>query len=159
MNNSRNAVVWIIVVLVVVAGLFMWPKFSNPARSQIARWREAGIDCLPSHQKANLHIHPRLTITVDGAPEIVPANTGNVRDCMAEMHVHEANGTIHVESVRAGKEFTLGQFLIMYEKPYAREGFRVSLTVNGVESAEGEALILRDKQEIALEYASEPSAQ
>lgn len=158
MNNNRKAVAWVIVVAAAVVGLFLWPKFTNPARADIKRWRDAGIDCMPSHQRANLHIHPRLTLTVDGAPETVPANTGIARGCMAELHVHEANGTIHTESVRAGKTFTLGQFLTMYRKPYAREGFNVSITVDGAPSAEGEALVLRDRQEIVIAYTSEPVA-
>ena len=155
MRNNRSAVVWIIVVLVVIVWLFLWPKFSNPARADVKKWQEAGIDCLPSHQRASLHIHPKLAITVDGTPEVIPQNTGIVRGCMAELHIHGEDNVIHAESVRAGKEFTLGQFLIVYKKPYAREGFHVSLKVGDAENSEGEALILRDKQELSLTYTAE----
>ena len=152
MKNNKTVVVWVVIGIVLLGGLFMWPKFSNPYRGDIKAWERAGVDCLPSHTRAALHIHPHLTITVDGTQEDIPQNTGIVRGCMAELHTHEGDGTIHAESVLAAKEFTLGQFLLIYKKPYEREGYTVSMKVDGVESQEGEDLVLRDKQDVVLEY-------
>lgn len=151
---NKKSIVWIVVIVLLLAGLFAWPKLNNPYRAQIASWAENGIDCLEGHSRAALHIHPHLTITADGVNETIPANTGIVRGCMAEIHMHDASGTIHIESARAVKEFTLGQFLVVYQHPFVREGFEAALKVDNATSTEGEHLILRDKQDIVLAYTS-----
>ena|SRR3989344_3315004 len=153
MNNK--SIIWILVVVVALGALFAWPAFSNPERSRIKEWNQAEVDCLPSHARAALHIHPALSITVNGTPEAIPQNTGIVRGCMAELHIHGEDNVIHAESVLATKEFTLGQFLLVHEKPLMREGYSVKMMVDGVESSAGESLVLQDKQQIVVEYTKQ----
>lgn len=152
---GKKSIIWVIIILVLLGILFAWPAISNPARGKISAWHDEGIDCLPSHTRAELHIHPTLTITVDGELEVIPSNTGIVRGCMAEVHTHDASGTIHIESALAVKDFTLSQFLFIYEKPFVREGYSMKMMVDGVESNAGEGLVLKDKQQIKLDYIKE----
>jgi hypothetical protein len=154
MQNKKPALIWGALIVVVLGVLFAWPKFNDPNRTLVQVWEDADIDCLPSHQNALLHIHPILTITVDGAPERIPADTGIVRTCMAEVHTHDATGVLHVESVSATKEFTLDQFFTVWQKDLLREGYELRATVNDEAWSDPEALILEDGQEIVLEYLS-----
>ncbi len=154
MNKNKSAVVIIIVIVILLIILFAWPRFSDSTRAQVKVWQEAGVECLPSHQNASLHIHPALQIIVDGTPEGILANVGIVRSCMAEIHTHDASGTIHVESILAGKEFTLNQLFTVWDKTLERPGFTLEMTVDGLPSQELGNLMLRDRQQIILNYES-----
>lgn len=151
-SNRVKTIVFIIVLVLVLAGLFVYPRFADPNRQAIKRWKAAGVDCLPAHAQAVLHIHPVLTVIVDGAKETVPADVGIVPFCMAELHTHDASGTIHVESVSYSKEFTLGQFLEMWGKPIQRQGYRLVATLGGEPIENPGTLVLKDGQDIVLTY-------
>ncbi len=141
-------------IVLVVGGLFAWQRLSDPNRAAVAAWNDAGVACLDESQRLQTHIHPVLTITVDGAREPLPSNAGVVRSCTAELHTHETDGTIHLESTISSRTFTLGQFLAVYGKPFERAGYQASMTVDGVSSEEGATLILKDKQQIVVTYTA-----
>src|SRR5437016_1935131 len=63
------------------------------------RMKESGIP-LSDMSAVALHIHPRLSIIVDGQKVPVPANIGIEPSgrTMAALHTHDDSGTIHVES-------------------------------------------------------------
>ena len=152
MNKNKSAIIFIVVIIAALGILFALPRLGDPNREIVKTWRAAGIDCLPSHANANLHIHPTLEIEVSGRRETIPANLGIVRGCMAEVHIHDISGTIHLESVSAGKTFTLGQFFAISGKSLERPGFRLEMTVDGSANAQLGNLILKDKQKIVLKY-------
>ncbi len=152
--KSKNLII-VAIVAVGLAGLFLYPRLTDPARGAVREWKAANIDCLPSHQRAALHIHPSLEILVDGTREPISHDVGVVRTCMAEIHTHDNSGTLHVESVVASKVFTLGQFLAVYGKTVERPGYALEMTVDGAPSAELGGLKLRDKQRIVLTYTKE----
>src|SRR5207253_855121 len=58
-----------------------------------------------------LHIHPQLSIIVEGQKVPVPANIGiePSGQTMAALHTHDDTGTIHVESPVA-RPYNLGEF-------------------------------------------------
>ena len=58
-----------------------------------------------------LHIHPRLSVFVNGEPVTVPTDIGisSAEQAMAALHTHDTVGTIHVESPVV-RDYTLGQF-------------------------------------------------
>lgn len=155
MNKNKSAIVIVIVIVIVLVVLFAIPRFSDPTRAQVKAWKEEGINCLPSHQNASLHIHPILQIIIDGRPEVILANLGIVRSCMAEIHTHDGSGTLHVESVLATKTFTLDQFFKVWGKTLERDGFSLEMTVDGLASQELGNLILRDGQQIILKYTKQ----
>lgn len=152
MNKNKSTIVIIIVIVIVLIILFAWPRFADSTRPLVKQWKEAEIDCLPAHQNANLHFHPNLKIIVDGAEEMIPAKTGDITGCMAEVHTHDASGTIHVESVSAGKTFTLGQFFTVFQKEINRLGYDLSATVDGAPAEDPANVVLADGQQIVLEY-------
>lgn len=152
MNKNKSIWIFGVVIVLVLIFLFALPRFNNPNREDLKRWKAADIDCLPAHTNANLHIHPELEIIVDGVQENISANLGIVRSCMAEIHTHDASGVIHVESVSSGKTFTLSQFFLAWDKPLEREGSNLEMTVDGAENRELGDLILKDKQKIILTY-------
>lgn len=152
MNKNNKVLIGAVVIGAVLIVLFAWPKINNPNRPRVNTWHDIGVDCLPSHQNASLHIHPQLSVIVDGKPETIPANVGIVKDCMAEVHTHDANNIIHIESVLAEKTFTLSQFMSIYEKPIERPGYTLQMTVDEVPSAELGNLVMKDKLLIVLTY-------
>ena len=153
MNQSKPF--WTISsLLIVIVILFFWSWFSNPNREVIAKWKQAGVNCLAAHEKAGQHIHQHLFIRVDGEEEGIPVDTGIVRGCMAEVHVHEEAGELHVETVDPAKKITLGQFMTVYGKSLTRAGYRVTLKVDAVPSTKLGDLVLEDGQTIELDYES-----
>jgi len=98
------------------------------------------------------HIHPRLTIFVDDKRFAVPSEIGIEEGrCMHPIHTHDASGKIHVESPKAAN-FTLGDFFLVWDKKFDALGTLDKMTVNGADSTEGENLILKDDDEIVLNY-------
>lgn len=151
--KRMKGVGWGVGLVVVIVGLIVWGRMNDPNRSWKQVLAAAGVECLPNgHVNLALHIHPSLAITVDGRNEIVPGNVGVVSTCMAEMHTHEADGVIHLESVEPGKTFTLGQFFAVWGKPMVREGYALTATADGEPVADPAGLVLRDGQRILLEY-------
>ena len=152
MNKNKSTIVIVVVIVIVLIILFAWPRFADSNRPIVKQWKEAGIDCLPAHQNANLHFHPRLRISVDGVEETIPASVGNTQSCMAELHMHDTTGTIHVESVRAGKTFTLGQFFIVFRQEINRPGYALSAEVDGAAVEDPASVALSEGQNIVFEY-------
>jgi len=152
MDKNKSRAIGIIVVVVILVVLFMLPRFTDGSRKMVTGWNDMGVDCLAGHENANLHIHPILKITVNGKSETVPANIGIVRSCMAEVHTHDASGTIHIESVAADKTFTLEQFFGIWGMTLERDGYTVAMIVDGKANTEMGALLLKDHQEISLSY-------
>ena len=161
---KKHKTTLIIIFLVIgLGGLFALPRFTDPSRKEVARWKgEADVRCLVQpHAAATtaLHVHPRLVIRVDGEEEEVPANIGITPNCTAELHTHEMNDPIHTESFTPGKTFTLGQFFTVWNKSIEREGYELKATVGGEENEEIEKLVLEDGQEIVFEYVSKEFAE
>lgn len=108
-------------------------------------------ECVEHGDAISYHVHPLLTIRVDGKDLAIPANVGVSRECMRVLHTHDATGTIHVE-YPTPLDATLGDFLAVWGKPIDSFGALSRMTVNGAESAEGSALVLRDGDKIVLEF-------
>lgn len=152
MKKNKSAYIWIAVIVVVLAVLFAYPRLTSPNRGLTTKFNQAGIDCLRNHSVASQHIHPHLTIRVDGREEPLPANIGLTGSCMAEIHTHDGSGTIHVESVSAGKTFTLKEIFTVWDKPLERPGYNLTATANGQPVSDPASIVLDDRQQIILEY-------
>jgi hypothetical protein len=110
---------------------------------------------------AAYHIHPRLAIKADGKEIMIPANIGlSLVGCERVMHTHDATGEIHIEP-NYYQEFTLGDFFAVWGKSFSRNQIldyapdpdhEIVMTVDGKTSEEFENLILKDNQEIVIEY-------
>jgi sulfur carrier protein ThiS len=108
-----------------------------------------------------MHIHPQITVSVDGKPTDIPENVGIDNTLwkdhsldqygmqgMSPLHTHDATGTIHVES--SGKrDYTLGEFLSIWG--IGLNGKTVKVTVNDQPISNWKNHVLKDKEKINLE--------
>jgi hypothetical protein len=108
------------------------------------------------------HVHPKLTVYVDGEPVGVPGNIGiepgKPGMDMASLHTHAPDGTVHVEGQ---PNATLGQFMQVWGVPLAANRLgpywasgdkTVRMWVDGKRSDAFGALKLKEGQEIVLSY-------
>lgn len=114
---------------------------------------------------AEYHIHPRLTLRILGEERKVPANIGiTLGECERVLHTHDDTGELHIEP-NGPIELTLGDFFELWGESFSRERLldratdethEIVLTVNGEPSDAYGTLILRDMQEIVIEYREKP---
>lgn len=145
----------VFIVLIVVLGTFFDRQELSATTATF--WRETEIACLPlGHQNLEVHIHPSLSILVDGQQETIPADIGITDDCMAEIHTHDESGQIHVESLNADKasQFTLSDFFKVWGREVQREGYVTAITVNGLKVDKASDLIFKDLDQIVINYTS-----
>ena len=141
--------------MVAVITLLIGVRSVSEPRENIARvWESTNVACLPfGHQNLAQHIHPHLSITVNGVNEPVAANVGVDQTCMAELHTHDASGEIHIETVVPGKSFTLIDFFSVLGRPIERDGYSYQVFANG-EPIDPEAYALQDLDSIELQYVA-----
>ena len=106
------------------------------------------------------HIHPTLEIVIDGKKRDVEKNIGISASCEKVLHTHDTSGEIHIEP-NYEQVFTLGQFFALWQQPFSASELmektadathEIVMTIDGQLSTEFEKLILKDKQQIKLEY-------
>lgn len=115
--------------------------------------------------KMVMHIHPLLSIKVNGQPTIVPENVGidktlwkdhsldkNGMQGMSPLHTHDNSGTIHVES-SVNRDYTLGEFLDVWGGLDTGSGKILKVTVNDQPISDWRNHILKDKEQISLEVS------
>lgn len=143
----------IVGLLVIVVSLFTWQKMTDPSRPLVKAWAAAGIDCLPNgHANVSQHIHAKLSVFIDGAQEMIPANVGIAGGCMSETHTHDASGTIHIESLYRDDTFTLAQFFMVWDQPTEHDGMTAHVLVNGEEVADGFQHVFMDGEVIEVRF-------
>ena len=136
-----------------------WPLPADP----LAGARAAGLDIAPTEGNA-LHIHAHLDVIVNGKNVPVPANLGISRagNQLAELHTHDDNGVLHIESPTRNKRFTLGNVFSEWNvrlSPTQIGGLKTDATktltayVNGkVQPGDPAAIELTAHRQIALVY-------
>lgn len=142
---NKGKYLWIIGLVIGLLALFIVPRLLNGSLKN-----ESGLSCLSSNLPLTMHIHPKLTVTIDGVGEIIPGNVG-LSPCELPIHTHDTTGIIHVES-QVVRDYTLGEFLKVWGQPINREGYKLEMAVDGKPNQELDKLVLRDKQEIVLNY-------
>lgn len=154
MIKKYKTPILIVLGLAVLFFLMYLPTLNDPNRDLINSWNDADIGCLNGHQDVAIHYHPNLTVTIDGEDQRIPADTGIVSSCMAEVHTHDSSGRLHVESSNPGKDITLGQFFEVWSKDLNKEGYNLTATLNGEEIENPGDLVLQDGDNISLNYQS-----
>ena len=123
-----------------------------------------------------VHWHPRLMIKIDGKiipiPHGIGHTTGKIVDThlsgmgMSPTHTHEEkDGTIHLENNNPGSKpetVTLGYFFYVWDKPfnstcifeYCTDKGGLKMFVNNLQNYEFQNYIMRDKDNILIEYIS-----
>ena len=148
MRKNKSTWMWIAVVAVLLVGLFLYPKLTAPKNSNTANAK--GAPCLVPNLPLSQHIHPELTILVNGVKEMLPQNVG-LLDCERALHTHDDTGVIHVES-QDKREYTLGDFFSVWKKSIEREGYTVLVTADGEPVSDPAGLKFKDGQKILISY-------
>jgi hypothetical protein len=151
---KTNRFVWLFGAFVALLLFIWWAKgLSTPT---VAFWNNTSVACLPyGHQSIALHIHPKLTITVDGVSEAIPPNIGVSQSCMSEIHTHESDGTIHIESMRAGRTMTLADFYSVWGQSLERSGYTHVVTINGEVLSDIAGRSLKDGDAVVVAYTKQ----
>lgn len=106
------------------------------------------------------HIHPHLTIIIDGQKQTIPEGIGIGPGGDLPIHTHTADGTIHVESTRQ-LTFRLADFFTIWGQKFnkhsvlghvAGHGQTIRMTVDGRPSHQFGNLPLQDGQQIVITY-------
>ena len=151
----KPAIICIIATLLMVGLLaFFYNSRHEPVPETY--WKDTSIACLPNgHANLAMHIHTTLEIVVDGNEESVPAGIGVANDCLAEVHTHEADNVIHIETSKPDEQFTLGDFYRVWGQDLNRPDLELEIFVDD-EKIEGipDTIILKDAQKIRLQYTS-----
>lgn len=105
-----------------------------------------------------MHIHPHLSILIDGQQQVIPADIGVGPDGELPIHTHDTSGTIHIESAEV-RDFRLGDFFTVWGQPFDSEevlGYHadanhvITMTVDGRPSMDFGALVLNDGEDIVI---------
>lgn len=113
-----------------------------------------------------LHWHPKVTVTIKGEKQEIPANLGLGGAVHGKIHTHDADakdGVVHIEAQGVvtkddtrlgdffriwGKEFSSTQ---IFDKKNSEEG-KVKMMVNGADSEAFENYEMKDKDQIEIRY-------
>ena len=145
---KNNKVLWFVgAAIILVLALFIVPKLKGTANTY-----NGSLDCLLPNLQLALHWHPTLKILVDGQSESIPSNLGLIGDCHFPLHTHDSSGAIHVEA-QVVRDYTLGEFMEVWGQPLQRDGYTLEMTVDGQPNTDFGNLVLKDKQEIVLNYS------
>jgi sulfur carrier protein ThiS len=116
--------------------------------------------------KMLMHIHPQITVNVNGQPAIIPENVGIDNTLwkdhsldkygmqgMSPLHTHDNSGTLHVES-SVNRDYTLGEFVNVWggEDTGAKI---LKVTVDGKPIPDWKNHILKDKEKISFEISQQ----
>jgi hypothetical protein len=105
-----------------------------------------------------MHIHPHLTIFINGQEQVIPALIGLTPAGWEPLHTHDTSGTIHVESPVV-QDFHLSDFFAIWGQPFdsqvilnhrADAAHPVTMTVNGQPSNAYGNLVLHDLDNIVI---------
>lgn len=144
---------YLIYAIVFVAVIFLGYGYLN--NGALNFWPGTSVLCLPGgHVNAASHIHPTMTITVDGIKENIPANIGVDLRCMAEIHTHDDTGTIHVETAKVGQTRNLEDFFNVWDRDIERDGYNVEVRINGEKFDDVMTRPLADEDKIFISYES-----
>ena len=157
-----KSVAIVLALLVIGFGLvFLFPRESDTTTqtSTDRTSREVALDCT-TDMATKFHIHPTITIVVNGENQVVPADIGIRGGCMNALHTHDMSGLVHVEAPER-RDFTLGDFFAVWEQPFSRneilsyatdEERQIRVTINGIDVETYEETVLTDKAAIVITY-------
>lgn len=153
---------FVIGIIVLVTGLIYWGSVS-------AQKEKTTLENMTSREVAlrsttdmatEYHIHPELSILVNGVEVSIPRNLGVAATGMTAIHTHDEKGIIHVEAP-IKKDFTLGDFFAVWGKDFSRmkildyvvdEKSEIMVTVNGGRVDTYENTLLQDGDKIIISY-------
>lgn len=163
-TNYMKKTLIIVGVIALIAGLIYWggaAKRKEGAELENMTSREVALQST-TDMATKYHIHPELSIVVNGDEVPIPLNLGVKATGMTAIHTHDEKGIIHVEAP-IKKDFTLGDFFAVWGKDFSstklldiavNENTEIVVTVNGQKVNTYENTIFRDKDKIVISYQS-----
>jgi hypothetical protein len=121
---------------------------------------------VPDDALLAMHIHPHLSILIDGQNQVIPGEIGVEPDGDLPIHTHDDSGTLHIESPVA-QEFHLRDFFAVWGQSFTSEDILghpvdathpLTMTVNGQVSNDLGSLVLHDHDDIVIQYGSTSTA-
>jgi len=123
-----------------------------------------------NHNKLAQHKHATLSLYCDDEEIPIPTNIGIAkygmfnRECMAELHTHDDSGTIHIESPKQNKWFSIGDFMVEWSREdNYQDIFNINRTclrntptviVNGVDNALLGQYLFSDGDDVVVQWKS-----
>lgn len=156
----RSLAVYVLPIVFVISLFAYLITTAEPATKQDQKSSPEILAACIEHTNVSLHIHPELTIMVNGEKQEIPGNIGISETCMHPVHTHDASGKIHLEYLYP-VDFSLGDFFTIWGKEFsstnllglpADETHVIRMSVNGQPSEEYEHLTLKDVQKIVISY-------
>ena len=122
-------------------------------------------ECVEHSVGLSMHIHPQLSIMINGQPVTIPANIGIQPSCMQAIHTHDDTGKLHVEYPQQ-YDFKLGDFFANWGQAFSKTQIldktvdandSLTMTVDGQPNTDFENLVLHDGQVIIIDYKEQPN--
>ena len=160
-NPSKKIKGFVIVgaLLALVIGISLVMITSNSTVSKLPV-SNSPTSSVPHDAMGMMHIHPHLTLVIDGKTAVVPAQIGIDSSLwkfhsldskgmtgMAPLHTHDTSGTIHVESYK-DRDYTLGEFLAIWGIQV--DDYNVKVTVDGNPVSDYGNHVFKDGEQIIM---------
>jgi uncharacterized protein YcfL len=142
MPKTRSIINWVLIVVIIIIAYPFMLLMGESSTQNFHVYGQAtdtmnddlmidGIECVRTEQFA-FHIHTKFNITINNESYPIPAGIGiNPNNCIYWLHTHDDSGIIHVESP-VEKEFTLGQFLRIWNKFNSSDTVVQDITNNNI---------------------------
>jgi hypothetical protein len=117
---------------------------------------------VPEDVPLAMHIHTHLSIVIDGEARVIPEGIGITADGDLPIHTHDATGRLHIESPEV-QEFHLRDVFTVWGQTFTSQEILghqadashfISMTVNGQASTALGAQVLRDLDNIVIQYGA-----
>lgn len=160
---KKIIIIVVIAVVVIGGGILLMlndakhPENTDPYANKSTR--DLALTCIPQEQLA-MHIHPVLSIIINGQQQEIPQGIGIQQNCIHFLHTHDNTGKIHVESP-VQKDYHLSDFFAVWGQTFTSEQIldskvdathKIVMTVNGQPNTEYGDLVLRDGDQIVINY-------
>lgn len=119
-RRGRFIVVGIVLALLVAGGLGVYGVYNLSANPS----GPYGNFPFPCPTTLGVHIHPYLSIVIEGSNVTIPADIG-ITSCNEPLHTHDTSGIIHLEASSASTQYTLGDFFQIWKDTYG------TISING----------------------------
>ena len=145
-----------LVPVLAISGFIWYLAKTTPANPD----QGGDLSACVQHTGVGMHIHPHVSITINGQPEKIPANIGVTPLCMRPIHTHDDSGTLHLE-FKKPQLVKLEGFFQVWEKTFNEECIfdscngadkKVKLFVNDAENVDFGNYIMKDKDVIEIKY-------
>ena len=159
-KKLTNKVILILIVAIIL-GFIIWTIKGAITESNSCKTAPVTEINIGSHQNLKLHIHSELKIIIDGEEQLIPANIGVLSGILRPVHTHDASGEIHMEGP-CQRDFKVGEFFQVWGRPFNEQCIfdkctdkgQLSIIVNGQQNNQFENYVMKDDDNILIEYKS-----